>query len=252
LDRLGRQRREKGFGQLRTEERLRQLEAENERLRGDLKTLSRRFSHDMRTPLNCVAMAGEELSKPSSGSEAAQAALAPALLGAVTEITSLIERVSFVLKASVDPPPRQTLAMGDAVWAALQRLETRTREQGATIVQPDSWPRVEGMASWLEVIWGNLIGNALKYGGKAPRIELDWVQGSPEYFFRVRDHGPGVPPEKRGQLFTPFNALHALSAPRGLGLPIVHRLVELQGGRCFFEAPTDGGAYFVFTLPALA
>jgi K+-sensing histidine kinase KdpD len=237
---------------LRTEERQRELEAENERLRGDLKTLSRRFSHDLRTPLNCVAMAGEELKKPSSGSAPAQAALAQALLGAVTEIASLVERVSFVLKATVDPPPRQALAMGEVVWAALQRLETRTREQGATIVQPAAWPRVEGMASCLEIIWGNLVGNALQYGGRTPRIELDWVRGSPDYIFRARDHGPGVSLEKRGQLFVPFNSLHELAAPRGLGLPIVRRLVELQGGRCFYEAPTDGGACFAFTLPAPA
>jgi signal transduction histidine kinase len=221
-------------------------------LRGDLKTLSRRFSHDMRTPLNCVAMAGEALSSPPSGSGAPPAAVGQALLGAVAEIASLIERVSFVLKATVDPPPRQALAMGDMVWAALQRLETRTRERGATIVRSDSWPRVDGMASWLEVIWVNLIGNSLKFGGPAPRIELDWIRDSADYLFRVRDHGPGVSPEKRAQLFTPFSSLHELAAPRGLGLPIAHRLVEMQGGRCFYEAPTGGGACFVFTLPVPA
>ncbi len=197
-------------------------------------------------------MSGEALGKSSPGSAPSPAALAQALRGAVAEISGLIERVSFVLKTTADPPPRRALAMGDVVWAALQRLETRTRQQGATIVRPDSWPRMEGMASCLEVIWENLIGNCLNYGGPAPRIELDWIQDAAEYRFRVRDHGAGVSVEKRAQLFMPFDSLHRLDAPRGLGLAIVHRLVGLQGGRCFYEAPADGGACFGFTLPAPA
>jgi len=68
--------------------------------------------------------------------------------------------------------------------------------------------------------------------------------------FRVRDNGAGVPAGRRSQLFVPFNLLHELNAPRGLGLPIVNRLVELMGGRCFYEAPVGGGACFFFTLPA--
>jgi signal transduction histidine kinase len=168
----------------------------------------------------------------------------------VTEIASLIERVSFVLKASVDSPARQTLAMGNVVWAALQRLESRTRKQGAAIVQPEAWPQVEGIASWLEVIWENLVANGLSHGGPTPRIELGWTRDSAEFSFRVRDNGLGVPPERRVQLFRPFDTLHELDAPRGLGLPIVQRLVELQGGRCIFESPAGGGACFIFTLPA--
>jgi K+-sensing histidine kinase KdpD len=229
-------------------EALRELAAENERMRGDLRTLGRRFSHDLRTPLNCVSTASELLCKLPPGSS--PAVVSHALLGAVAEVATLVERVSFVLKATADPPPRQLLAMKDIVWAALQRLESRTRKQGATIAQPDSWPQVEGVASWLEIIWGNLIGNSLSHGGPAPRIELGWVRDSAEYLFRVRDHGAGIPVAKRDRLFVPFNLMHELNAPRGLGLSIVRRLVEMQGGRCFHETPVGGGACFFFSLPA--
>lgn len=227
---------------------MRELASENERLRGDLRTLGRRFSHDLRTPLNCVSTASEALSRLAPGSS--PTVLSHALLGAVAEVATLIERVSFVLKATADPPPRQHLAMRDVVWAALQRLESRTRKLGATIAQPDSWPQVEGVASWLEVIWENLIGNSLSHGGPAPRIELGWVRDSAEYLFRVRDHGGGVPVAKRDRLFMPFNLMHELNAPRGLGISIVGRLVEIQGGRCSYETPVGGGACFFFSLPA--
>lgn len=223
-------------------------ESGTERLRGDLRTLARRLSHDLRTPLNSVSTASEALGRLPA-TESSQAALAQTMLGAVKEISILIERVSFVLQATADPAPPQPVAMRDAVWSALQRLETRTRRHGATIVQPDSWPEVSGVRSWLEVIWENLIGNSLAHGGPDPRIELAWERAADAHRFRVRDHGAGVAPARRARLFTPFDRLHELNAPRGIGLPITLRLVEQQGGRCEYESPADGGACFVFTLP---
>jgi signal transduction histidine kinase len=231
---------------------VRELERENERLRGDLRTLGRRFSHDLRTPLNCISAAGGALGKPRAGDDPAHAALATSLLEAVGELAALIDRVSFVLKATADPPQEQPVAMREAVGNALLRLESRIRKDGATVVPPESWPRVVGVPSWLEVIWKFLIENSLEHGGPAARIELGWIRDSTEFLFRVRDHGGGVPPEERGRLFAPFDSLHELNAPRGLGLPIVRRLVELQGGRCFFEPPVGAGASFYFTLPASA
>jgi len=215
-----------------------QLLRENERLRGDLRTVGRRLNHDLRTPLNCVVNAGAE--PENSG----------ALQSSVAEIVRMMERVSFVLRATADPPPAQAVAMGDIVTAALDRLEGRRQKQGATIIRPESWPSVEGVPAWLEVIWWNLIGNSLDHGGSATRIVLGWMPTSREYRFWVRDNGPGVSLEKRGRLFEPFDLLHELNSPRGLGLPIVQRLVELQGGRCGYEFPPGGGCTLSFTLPA--
>src|SRR5262249_25927336 len=67
--------------------------------------------------------------------------------------------------------------------------------------------------------------------------------------FWVRDHGPDVPAEQRKLLFHPFHRLHELDSANGLGLSIVQRLVELQGGRCGYESAAGGGACFYFALP---
>jgi len=50
-------------------------------------------------------------------------------------------------------------------------------------------------------------------------------------------------------LFWPFHRLHDPGAARGLGLPIVERLVRLHGGRTGYEARSGGGSTFYFTLP---
>jgi signal transduction histidine kinase len=228
------------------------LMRDNERLRGDLRTIGRRIAHDLRTPLNCVSAAGEGIKISPDGSAASNEALTHSLLDAVGEIVVLIERVSFLVKATADPLPPKPVSMHEIVWAALQRLEGRMRRHGATVTQPESWPQVEGVASWLEVIWGSLISNSLEHGGLSPKLEIGWTKQAFEHHFWVSDSGPGVPGGKRPQLFEPFDRLHDLGAPRGLGLPIVQRLVEMQGGRCGYEQPEGGGVRFFFTLPALA
>ena len=84
------------------------------------------------------------------------------------------------------------------------------------------------------------------------RIEIGWDQQGEMYRFWVRDNGVGVPSEKRHQLFHPFNRLHETNAARGLGLPIIERMVRLQGGLCGYESLPGGGSCFFFTLPGVS
>jgi signal transduction histidine kinase len=110
---------------------------------------------------------------------------------------------------------------------------------------------VVGVPAWLDLIWGNLILNSLQHAGALPRLELGWERGEGEHRFWLRDNGGGVAPEKRARLFHPVDRLHEVNAPRGYGLPIVQRLVELRNGRCGYEPDPVPGGSFYFTLPTV-
>jgi two-component system sensor histidine kinase KdpD len=140
--------------------------------------------------------------------------------------------------------------MAEAVFSALQRLESRILKRQAAVTEPPSWPVVWGVPAWLEMIWWHLLVNSLKHGGPNGRIELGWAAQKDSLRFWVSDNGPGVPEARRGKLFKEFHLLHEDPAVPGLGLSIVQRLVELQGGVCGHEKPAPGGACFFFTLPA--
>jgi signal transduction histidine kinase len=106
-----------------------------------------------------------------------------------------------------------------------------------------------GVSSLLETIWWNLLVNALQHGKEKVRLELGWSQNVREFLFWVCDNGDGVPPRIVSNLFQPFHSLHHTNARKGLGLSIVQRLVELQGGCCRYEPNPQGGSCFHFTLP---
>lgn len=223
------------------------LRRENARLRGDLSTIGRRLAHDLRTPLNSIAMANTALAEPAVAAD-----LAPhfhrSIKDAVSDSESLLQRVGVVLLASARPLALEPVDMEEIVWNARQQLDERIRFVGASVIAPPTWPVVSGVPSLLELIWVNLISNSLEHGGPSPRIEVGWQRGNAETRFWIRDSGPGVAFGHRSRLFYPLDRLSEFNAPRGYGLPLVHRLVELQAGTTgYVPEPAPGGTFY-FTL----
>lgn len=226
------------------------LRRENVRLRGDLGTFGSRIAHDLRTPLGGVLTTAEMLQEILSESDPASAALMHPILESTDGLAKLIERMSFFAKAIASREPRQPLSMGTPFWNAFQQLEGRLLNAGASLAQPRDWPTVEGHPAWLQIVWRNLLANAVQHNGAGLRIEAGWDRTDEGFRFWLHDSGE-VPADRRGQLFRPFHRLNEPGAPRGLGLAVVQRLVELDGGSCGFEAPAAGGSTFFFTLPAV-
>lgn len=107
----------------------------------------------------------------------------------------------------------------------------------------------------LEMIFGNLMDNAVKYGGSPPRVTVSLVaRRSDRVVVRIRDNGAGVPAEDRRRIFQMFfrgrDELQRTKTGTGLGLFIVKTLVGLLKGRItVHDAPTGTGTVFEVTLP---
>jgi signal transduction histidine kinase len=224
------------------------MAGENARLRGDLLTIALRMSHDLRTPLGGIVTATEVL-KEMLAEKDMPVTLTQTIFDSVDDMGRLIKQISFIIRATAGPIPRQLVPMNQVVAAALQRLESRTLKKQAVITEPASWPQINGVAPWLEEVWWNLLANALQHTTDRPRIELGWREENGRYRFQICDNGGGVPDDMRAKLFRPFHDLHKLDGARGLGLSIVQRLIDLQGGDCGYE-PKPGGSCFFFSLPA--
>jgi K+-sensing histidine kinase KdpD len=224
------------------------LRRERDRLLGDLLTIGTRIAHDLRTPLGGIMAATEALSDGNSTGPDSDKATVQPIVESTQDLVALIGQLTLLAKASALQPTLEKFNMEYAVGRAVLRIEVRARREGATLVQPESWPDVKGDPAHSEAIWHMLLENALRHAGQGPMIEIGWTRLDDEYRFWVRDNGKGVSPEVRGTLHQPFHRLHEPSAARGLGLAVVERLAGLQGGRCGYEQLPKGGACFFFTL----
>ena len=97
----------------------------------------------------------------------------------------------------------------------------------------------------------NLLGNALKHSGSGP-VAIELVNGAWAEL-RVRDRGPGIPPDLFDAIFDPFFQVHNSSAGTregaGLGLAIARRLARLLGGDLSVESTLGEGSTFTLRLP---
>ncbi|MBK8984602.1 MAG: ATP-binding protein [Chloroflexi bacterium] len=143
--------------------------------------------------------------------------------------------------------------MSNLVHETLYRLTDVIAAKGARIKieDMDGWPLALGYAPWVEEIWVNYLSNALKYGGQSPTIILSATRQTEGFVrFEVRDNGPGLTAVQQARLFTPFERLDRQNAAgHGLGLSIVHRIVEKLGGQAGVESELGQGSLFYFTLP---
>jgi two-component system osmolarity sensor histidine kinase EnvZ len=97
-------------------------------------------------------------------------------------------------------------------------------------------------------VFANLFENARRYGRSADtgiaNVQVSYVRTGPWVIVSVRDHGPGVAPEKLAQLTTPFyrgDAARTAATGAGLGLAIVEKALQRMGGQFELANAPDGG-----------
>jgi signal transduction histidine kinase len=221
------------------------------------------MSHELRTPLNGILGYTQILQRRAEMGEEAQRGLriihdaGAHLLSLITDLLdfSKIEAQRLELL----PEAVQLPALLDHV-ASLVRL--RAEEKHLTFVfepAPDLPLTVQADEKRLRQVLLNLLSNAIKFtdrGYVAFRIQA-LPAARPETItlrFEVEDSGPGLPADKLGQLFQPFEQVgdaQQRAQGTGLGLAISQRLVQAMGGQITVAGGVGEGATFAFdvTLP---
>lgn len=141
--------------------------------------------------------------------------------------------------------------LGDVVTAVRQNLHALIGETGATIRQ-DELPTLVADRQQMTQLYQNLVGNAMKFSGEhPPQVELGAERGNGEWRLYVRDHGIGIAPEHRQNVFVIFRRLHSREEypGSGIGLAVCKRIVERHRGRIWVDTTVGGGCTFWFTLP---
>ncbi len=230
------------------------VESEREQLIEDLDAFAHTVAHDLKNPLSSV-LGYAEILELTLGDAAPKevAEYLPPILRNTHKMQDIID--ALLMLASVRKLERielRPIDMADIVADTRHRVANLIQEYDAEIIAPERWPAALGHAQWVEEIIGNYVSNAIKYGGRPPRVELGGeLQVDGKVRFWVRDNGPGIAPEDQAKLFTQLTRLGRTDVEgHGLGLSIVRRIAEKLGGEVGVESEMDKGSAFFFTLPA--
>ncbi|MCW5952517.1 MAG: sensor histidine kinase KdpD [Propionibacteriaceae bacterium] len=156
------------------------------------------------------------------------------------------------LQAGALPVALRRVALGALVPGTLLRLGT-TSDRVTIEVLPEL-PEVWADPAFLERVLTNLVINALHYSPAETRVAVTASAIGERVELRVIDHGPGIPPENRSQVFKPFQRLgdRDNSTGIGLGLALSLGLTEAMAGTLTIEDTPGGGLTMVLSLPTAA
>jgi signal transduction histidine kinase len=218
----------------------------------ELEDYAHMVAHDLKEPLTVLMLTADLINNiPDLTSDEFRECLLN-IKSTAYEMKSIIK--SLLLFSEVDKAevPKGTVCMERVVANVQARLSHMIQERQAQLILPHVWPDALGYEPWIEEVWANLLSNALKYGGRPPQVELGASARSDGMVrFWTRDNGPGISPETRTRLFRRDGPISRLGhSGEGLGLPIVHNIVEKLGGQVGVESQVGQGSFFFFTLPA--
>jgi PAS domain S-box-containing protein len=217
------------------------------------------LAHELRNPLSAISMASSLLQVPESGDDHTwgldvinhQVKTLNRLIEDLLDVSRITQGKIQLRKARVD------LASVIARAVESVRYLLQEREHEIVVSVPRAPMPIEGDATRLEQVFGNLLTNSAKYTAKGGRIEVAASIEGGDYRVRVRDNGEGIPAQMMPRLFEMFTQVESSKrlsrGGLGIGLSLVRTLVEMHGGSV--QAASDGlgmGSEFSVRLPVAA
>lgn len=203
------------------------------------------LAHEIRNPVGAIRGAGQVLALEKEPGRAGE------MLAVIDQETARLGRVvgEFLEYARPAEPRREPVDLEVLVRECLRNAELGGRGLRSEVSVDPATPPARGDRDQLQRALDNIIRNAREAAGEHGRLRIELRPGRDgEVALRLEDDGPGIPPEELPRLFRPFHTTRA--GGTGLGLALVHRVIEGHGGSIRVEGRPGRGAAFILFLPA--
>jgi signal transduction histidine kinase len=216
------------------------------------------ISHDLRTPLTSLHGYLETLQlKAGTLSDEERRRYLDVALGQSRKVGRLAQELFELarLEYGVVKPERERFSLADLVQDVFQKFELAAEARKQRLVA-DIAPGLPGVLAdlgMIERVMTNLLDNAIRHTPEGGVIEVQLRREGEGIQVCVSDNGPGIPDALRPGLFVrPAFQSAARDGSGGLGLVIVHRILQLHGSDIRLEKRADRGTVFSFELNAAA
>ncbi|MBF2019425.1 MAG: PAS domain S-box protein [Hydrococcus sp. C42_A2020_068] len=207
-------------------------------------------SHDLKAPLRAIANLSQWIEEDLEGQLPEENQYQMELLRQrVYRMESLINGLLQYSRVGRSEVATETVNVGELLDEVLDSLAPPAT---FTISVPPQTPTIVAKRLLLTQVFANLIGNAIKHHHRPDgRIEITATEKGDYYEFAITDDGPGIAPEYHERIFGIFQTLKANHSHEstGIGLSIVKKIIETEGGEIVLESELDKGATFRFTWP---
>ena len=210
------------------------------------------FTHEFKTPLTAIRGFAELLQEPGF-TEEEQKKYLHLIASEACQLAELANDALLLTKLETQSLPvvREKFWLDEQISYDLTMLEGGFREKGQSLTADIAPVELYGSKELLSHVWTNLIGNAIKYTPNGGQISVSLRQEGSEAVCIVADNGIGMSEEVKEHIFDRYYQADPTHTRKGigLGLPIVHKILELCGGRIDVESVPNQGSTFQVSLP---
>jgi light-regulated signal transduction histidine kinase (bacteriophytochrome) len=207
-------------------------------------------SHDLKAPLRAIGSLANWISTDYADKldDAGREQLR-LLLSRVSRMHALIEGILQYSRVGRVREKKEEFALGELVPEVIDLIAP---PETIEVKIETSLPSVLGEKTRIAQVFQNLLSNAVKYMDKGEgKIRIGCMEKDGHWVFNVADNGPGIEERHFGKIFQIFQTLKPRDEfeSTGIGLAVVKKAVEMNGGKIWVESKVGSGSTFFFTLP---
>ncbi|MFQ5637330.1 MAG: ATP-binding protein [bacterium] len=237
--------------ELQTKEKLLHKQAAELRcVNQELKDFAYIVSHDLKAPLRAISSLSEWIVSDyrdkfdEKGREHLEL-----LKGRVKRMHDLIEGILQYSRVGRMQEKKMEVNLDELVPEVIDMLDPPKNIQ---VDIKNKLPSIQFEKVRIEQVFQNLISNAIKYMDKERgKIRISSAEENGCWKIFIADNGPGIEKKHQDKIFQMFQTLKARDEyeSTGIGLALVKKIIEMNGGKIFVESELDRGSTFIITIP---
>lgn len=215
-------------------------------------------SHQLRTPLTAIKWSTEILLQEEIGPlNLEQSELIHVLANSAERMVLLVTmflNISRVESGRLDISPKPVF-LKDIIEEVIKTFQQAIKIKNLTLETSieNNLPIIQVDPKLIIEVYHNLVSNAIQYTPAGGKITIELSYNNQEIVSKVSDTGYGIPNNAKNRIFERFfraeNIISYVTDGTGLGLHLSKLLVQILGGKIWFESEENQGTTFTFTVP---
>ncbi|WP_312076359.1 ATP-binding protein [Chryseobacterium sp.] len=235
---------------------IKKLNDQLKKVNEELDSFSYTISHDLGTPLTVMKLNAQMLLKSLIDVEEKDRKKIQSIITEIDNMAEMMQNVLQLSRAKHSEILLEKIDTESTIEKITENAKITYNSMHSKVVIKEC-PEVLADRTMLHQVFLNIINNAIKYSSnkEQPLIEIEGSENGDYIIYRVKDNGIGIPEQEKHKMFKIFNRMDNAKKFKGngVGLSIVHRIMNRLGGNVDYESNNEGTCFILtFQKPKFA